>query len=57
MSFNELNNVEHTIIQKLSGRNLNTVISGTNTESQQNGYDYSPWKYVPAEKLASKPNY
>jgi type I restriction enzyme R subunit len=48
MSFNELNSVEHYIIQKLSGENLNEA--GVVGESGGYGKPF-PWKYVSAEDL------
>ncbi len=51
MSFNELNSVEHYIIQKLSGENLNSV-SGAAGEAEQAKFGSSfPWQYRSAEEL------
>ncbi|CAN5456607.1 HsdR family type I site-specific deoxyribonuclease [soil metagenome] len=48
MSFNELNSVEHYIIQQLTGVNLNT-----SNNVQEKGQDYQTlsWKYTSADSL------
>lgn len=50
MSFNELNSVEHFIIHKLTGVNLNNVQSGMVAEDPVE-YDTVKWKYVQSELL------
>ena len=50
MSFNELNSVEHFIIHKLTGVNLNNVQSGIVAENAVE-YDSVKWKYVQSELL------
>lgn len=50
MSFNELNTVEHFIIHKLTGVNLNNVQSGMVAEDAVE-YDSVKWKYVQSELL------
>ena len=50
MSFNELNTVEHFIIHKLTGVNLNNVQSGMVAEDPVE-YDTVKWKYVQSEIL------
>ncbi len=50
MSFNELNSVEHFIIHKLTGVNLNNVQSGMVAEDAVE-YDSVKWKYVQSELL------
>lgn len=50
MPFNELNSVEHFVIHRLSGVNLNQVKSGQVAEAAA-PYGYT-WEYVPAEVLS-----
>jgi type I restriction enzyme R subunit len=50
MSFNELNSVEHYIIQKLSGVNLNQQKNVKELPAKPFGN--FPWKFVPGEQLA-----
>jgi type I restriction enzyme R subunit len=50
MSFNELNSVEHYIIQKLSGVNLNAAEPDTVAEPAT-PYGSFPWKYVSRDEL------
>jgi len=52
MSFNELNCVEHFIIQKLSGRNLNAA-DPMSSMVMQDPPDYGsfPWQYRSAAEL------
>lgn len=50
MSFNELNTIEHFIIHKLSGVNLNNVKSGMVAEEAVE-YDSVKWRYVQSELL------
>lgn len=50
MSFTELNAVEHFIIHRLTGVNLNAVQSGMVAEDVV-GYDSVKWKYVQSELL------
>ena len=54
MSFNELNSVEHYIIQKLSGVNLNAS-SGVDSEVEQAAFGTFPWRYVSPENLKREP--
>jgi len=49
MPFNELNSVEHFVIHRLSGVNLNQVKGGQVAEAAA-PYGYT-WEYVPAETL------
>ncbi|MGJ8697220.1 MAG: type I restriction endonuclease subunit R [Verrucomicrobiaceae bacterium] len=52
MSFNELNSVEHYIIQKLSGVNLNAADSTSPVVKEAAAvYGSFPWKYRSAEEL------
>lgn len=51
MSFNELNSVEHYIIQKLSGVNLNAANDGGQVQEDDAAYGSFPWKYRSAEEL------
>ncbi len=51
MSFNELNSVEHFIIHRLTGVNLNNVQSGTVVREPIQEYDTVKWKYVQSELL------
>lgn len=52
MSFNELNSVEHYIIQKLSGVNLNASGSaGSVVKEDEAVYGSFPWKYRSAAEL------
>jgi len=47
MSFNELNSVEHFIIQKLSGKNLNAVDPMSSMVMEDPPvYGSFPWKYT-----------
>jgi type I restriction enzyme R subunit len=55
MSFNELNSVEHYIIQKLSGVNLNTAEPNTVAEPQT-PFGSFPWKYVSRDELGGMRN-
>ncbi len=48
MSFNELNSVEHYIIQQLTGVNLNT---GGAWQEKEYDYHTLSWQYTPADKL------
>lgn len=50
MNFNELNSVEHYIIHRLTGVNLNVVQSGMVAEDPVE-YDPVKWKYVQSELL------
>lgn len=50
MSFTELNSVEHFIIHKLTGINLNKVQSGMVAEDPVE-YDTVKWKYIQGELL------
>ncbi|MFH1004487.1 MAG: type I restriction endonuclease subunit R [Bacteroidota bacterium] len=50
MSFNELNTVEHFIIHRLTGVNLNNVQSGMVAEEPVE-YDTVKWKYIQSELL------
>jgi type I restriction enzyme R subunit len=50
MNFNELNSVEHFIIHRLTGVNLNAVQSGMVAEDPVE-YDTLKWKYVQSELL------
>lgn len=50
MSFNELNTVEHFIIHRLTGVNLNNVHMGMVAEEHVE-YDTVKWKYVQSELL------
>ncbi len=50
MSFNELNTVEHFIIQQLTGINLNNIQSGIVAEKSVD-YDTVKWKYVQSDLL------
>jgi len=50
MSFNELNSVEHYIIHKLSGKDLNAAQAGVVQESPT-PYGSFPWEYKSAEAL------
>ncbi len=50
MSFNELNTVEHFIIHRLTGVNLNNVEAGMVAEESVD-YDTVKWKYVQSELL------
>ncbi|MDN3515932.1 MAG: hypothetical protein NG747_16265 [Candidatus Brocadia sp.] len=50
MSFNELNTVDHFIIHRLTGVNLNAVQSGVVAEDPVE-YDTVAWKYVQSELL------
>ncbi|GAA5494083.1 hypothetical protein Rhal01_00239 [Rubritalea halochordaticola] len=49
MSFNELNSVEHYIIQKLSGKNLNAASGSMKDDGAP--YGSHPWVYRPASEL------
>ena len=49
MTFNELNSVEHFIIQKLSGKNLNS--SSKKIIQEDAVYGSFPWEYRSAEEL------
>ncbi len=51
MSFNELNSVEHFIIHKLTGVNLNNVQNGVVAEDAVDYGDSVKWKYVQSELL------
>ena len=51
MGFNELNSVEHYVIHKLTGVNLNTVQSGNIAEEPAASYGSVKWRYVPSELL------
>ncbi len=51
MSFNELNTVEHFIIHKLTGVNLNNVQSGVVAEDPVEYGDRVKWKYIQSEIL------
>ena len=52
MSFNELNSVEHYIIQKLSGVNLNAAASTSSAVKEDAAVHGSfPWQYRSAEAL------
>ena len=52
MSFNELNSVEHYIIQKLSGVNLNAAdASSSVVKEDATPYGSFPWQYRSAEAL------
>ena len=52
MSFNELNSVEHYIIQKLSGVNLNAVDPTSPVVKEDTAvFGSFPWKYRSAEEL------
>ncbi len=50
MSFNELNSVEHFLIHRLTGVNLNNVQAGMVAEEPVE-YDTVKWKYVQSELL------
>lgn len=50
MSFNELNSVEHYIIQKLSGKNLNAHPAGV-VQEPVTPYGSFPWEYKSAAEL------
>ena len=50
MNFNELNSVEHFIIHRLTGANLNAIQSGMVAEDPVE-YDTVKWKYVQNELL------
>jgi type I restriction enzyme R subunit len=50
MSFNELNTVEHFIIHRLTGVNLNNIRDGIVAEEPVE-YDKVKWKYVQSELL------
>ena len=51
MSFNELNSVEHYIIQKLSGVNLNAVDPTSPVVKEDTAvFGSFPWKYRSAEE-------
>jgi type I restriction enzyme R subunit len=53
MSFNELNAVEHFIIQKLSGKNLNAADPTSSVVKDDEAvYGSFPWKYRSAAQLA-----
>jgi type I restriction enzyme R subunit len=53
MSFNELNAVEHFIIQKLSGKNLNAADPTSSVVKDDEAvYGSSPWRYRSAAQLA-----
>ena len=53
MSFNELNAVEHFIIQKLSGKNLNAADPTSSVVKDDEAvYGTFPWKYRSAAQLA-----
>jgi type I restriction enzyme R subunit len=51
MSFNELNSVEHYIIQKLSGVNLNAEPGGVGAGEQAKFGGSFPWEFVGPEEL------
>ena len=51
MSFNELNSVEHYIIQKLSGVNLNAEADGVGAGEQAKFGASFPWDFVGPEDL------
>lgn len=52
MSFNELNAVEHFIIQKLSGVNLNAAGPASSVvKEDETIYGSYPWKYRSAAEL------
>jgi type I restriction enzyme R subunit len=52
MSFNELNSVEHYIIQKLSGVNLNAADpTSPVVKEDAAAYGSSPWQYRSAAEL------
>ena len=52
MSFNELNSVEHYIVSKLSGVNLNAADSATSTVKEDGTtYGSFPWQYRSAVEL------
>ena len=53
MSFNELNAVEHFIIQKLSGKNLNAADPTSSVVKDDEAvYGAFPWKHRSAAQLA-----
>ncbi|MEX2608298.1 MAG: type I restriction endonuclease subunit R [Kiritimatiellia bacterium] len=57
MSFNELNSVEHFIVQKLSGINLNPPAKGmTPMETPDTPYGSFPWHYKMPETLGRSPD-
>ena len=51
MAFNELNSVEHFIIHKLTGVNLNKMQSGMVAEEAVEYGGSVKWKYVQSELL------
>ncbi|HTA27387.1 MAG TPA: type I restriction endonuclease, partial [Bacteroidia bacterium] len=51
MSFNELNSVEHFIIHRLTGVNLNKVHSGSVVQEPITEYDTVQWKYLESDLL------
>jgi type I restriction enzyme, R subunit len=51
MPFNELNSVEHFVIHKLTGVNLNAVQTGNVVEEPIAAYGSVKWHYVPSELL------
>jgi type I restriction enzyme R subunit len=52
MSFNELNAVEHFIIQKLSGVNLNAGgLTSSSAKDDEASYGSNPWQYRSAAEL------
>lgn len=51
MSFNELNSVEHFVIHRLTGVNLNQTKSGNVVQEPIQEYDTVKWKYVQSDLL------
>jgi type I restriction enzyme R subunit len=51
VSFNELNSVEHFIIHRLTGVNLNKVHSGSVVQEPITEYDTVQWKYLESDLL------
>lgn len=51
MAFNELNSVEHFVIHRLSGVNLNAIKAGSVVEEPREEYEGVRWRYVPSELL------
>lgn len=52
MSFNELNSVEHFVIHRLTGVNLNNVKVGNVVQEPMAEYDTVKWKYVQSDLLS-----
>lgn len=52
MSFNELNSVEHFVIHRLTGVNLNNVKAGNVVQEPMAEYDTVKWKYVQSDLLS-----